>query len=74
MNFKAAARSWSIVQSFALAGCAAADAPRSDFPPDASQVDVLERDGGIDDASASDADSERHRGPRADAGVGEEST
>lgn len=77
MNFKAAARSWSIVQSFALAGCAAADAPRSDFPPDASQVDsadLFERDGGMEDGSASDPDSGRHRGPRADAGSGEDST
>jgi alpha-tubulin suppressor-like RCC1 family protein len=76
MNFKAAARSWSIVQSFVLAGCAAADTAQSDLPPDASQVDagdVFERDGGVEDASASDADSGRHRGPRADAGSGEDS-
>ncbi len=73
MNFKAAARSWSIAQSFVLAGCAAVDTPRSDLSLDASQVDaadVFERDGG--DASVSDADSGRPRGPRADAGVGEE--
>ena len=76
MNFKAAARSWCIVQSFVLAGCAASDMARSDLPPDASQVDtdVFDRDGGTEDASASDADSGRHRGPRADAGVGAEST
>ncbi|MDF2695026.1 MAG: hypothetical protein K0S65_3409 [Labilithrix sp.] len=77
MNFKAAALSWSIVQSFVLAGCAAAETARSDLPPDGSQVDagdVFERDGGVEDASASDGDSGRHRGPRADAGVEPKST
>lgn len=75
MNFKAAARSWSIVQSLVLAGCAASETARTELPPDASHVDTAdERDAGIEDASVSDADSGRHRGPREDAGAIEEPT